>query len=51
MKRYTVEAHARKPPKGADIFSWKKHEKKHRKAAKKKKKPAAKKKKPAAKKK
>jgi len=27
VKRYTVDAHARKPPKGADIFSWKKHEK------------------------
>jgi len=35
VKRYTVEAHASTPPKGADIFSWKKHEKKHRKAAKK----------------
>jgi len=47
-KNHTVEAHARKPPKGAEVFSWKKHEKKHRKAAKKKggqkKKPAAKKK-------
>jgi len=43
VKRYTVEAHVRKPPKGADIFSRRKHEKKHRKAAKKKK-PAAKKK-------
>ena len=48
VKRNTFEAHVCKPPKGADIFSWTKHEKKHRKVAKKKK-PAAKTKKPVAK--
>ena len=50
VKKYTVQAHARTPPgrkhEGTANFSWKKHEKKHRK-----KKPAAEKKKAPAKKK
>ena len=54
MNRYTGQAHARTPPghknDGTANFSWKKHEKKHRKAVKKKN-PEAKKKNPAAKKK
>ena len=47
VKKYAVQAHARTPPghknDGTANFSWKKHEKIHRKAANKKK-PAAKKK-------
>jgi len=54
VNRYTGQAHARTPPghknDGTANFSWKKHEKKHRKAVKKKN-PEAKKKNPAAKKK
>ena len=33
VKMYTVEAHARTPPKGSNIFTWKEHAKKHRKAS------------------
>ena len=42
MKKYTVQAHARTPPKGTKIFTWRAHAKKHREAATKKN-PAAKK--------
>jgi len=36
VKKYTVQAHARTPPKGTKIFTWRAHAKKHREAAKKK---------------
>ena len=37
VKKYTVQAHARTPPKGTKIFTNGAHAKKHREAAKKKK--------------